>query len=201
MCIDYKKELFFTEPKQGESFNVCWWGTYIPLHGLENLIKAFAYINNKKIKLFLFGDSHEKAAPYLDLITKLDLNEKIIINNNYSFMNGKLAPFLSKNCALAIGNFGSSEKARTVLVNKLVDALSLGIPCLSMRTLATTELFQNDEGLLFADPDPADIARQIEEFFYDRDMLAAIGEAGKLKYLNLFSPDSFKMRLLNLLEE
>lgn len=116
-------------------------------------------------------------------------------------MNGKLAPFLSKNCALAIGNFGSSEKARTVLVNKLVDALSLGIPCLSMRTLATTELFQNDEGLLFADPDPADIARQIEEFFYDRDMLAAIGEAGKVKYLNLFSPDSFKMRLLNLLEE
>lgn len=201
LCIDYKRELFQKEHQESEFFNVCWWGTYIPLHGLENLIKAFSHVRNDKAKLYIFGDSDEKAAPYVSLIETLGLSDRVIIRNDYSFSNGKLAPFLTENCDVAIGNFGSSDKAKTVLVNKLVDALSLGIPCLTMKTSATAELIADNEGLIIADPTPEGIACQIEKYAHDRTALQAIGQAGKAKYLDLFSPDSFKIKLLELLEE
>ena len=201
LCIDYKRELFSNERPETEFFNVCWWGTYIPLHGLENLIKAFSHVHNEKIKLFIFGDTDAKAVPYISLIESLGLRDRIIVNNSYSFSSGKLAPFLAQNCDLAIGNFGSSEKAKTVLVNKLVDALSLGIPCLTMKTNATVELIGNNEGLVISDPTPEDIARKIEMYSHDRTALHAIGQAGKRKYLDLFSPDSFKIKLIELLKE
>jgi len=201
LCIDYKKELFFSQYKGAEDFNVCWWGTYIPLHGLENLIKAFSFLKDKRIKLYLFGDSDEKSNPYRELIEKLHLRDKVKIDNQCSFSNGKLAPFLSKNCDLAIGNFGASEKARTVLVNKLVDSLSLGIPCLTMKTLATSELFEKNEGLIYTAPDPEQIAQKIVMCFQKKDELAAIGKAGMVKYLDTFSPDIFKVKILNLLNK
>jgi len=201
LCIDYKRELFQKEHQESEFFNVCWWGTYIPLHGLENLIKAFSHVRNDKAKLYIFGDSDEKAAPYVSLIETLGLSDRVIVRNDCSFSNGKLAPFLKQNCDLAIGNFGSSDKAKTVLVNKLVDALSLGIPCLTMKTSATAELIADNEGLIIVDPTPEGIACQIEKYAHDRPALQAIGQAGKAKYLDLFSPDSFKIKLLELLEE
>lgn len=201
LCIDYKRELFVNERKATENFNVCWWGTYIPLHGLENLIKAFEHIKNHNINLYLFGDSDEKAAPYLALIESLGLSEKIKINNKFRFANGLLAPFLAQQCHLAIGNFGDSDKAKTVLVNKLVDALSLGIPCLTMKTRATSELLANNEGLIIVDPVPEAIAREIQRAASDLAALKEIGQTGKAKYLELFSPDSFKIKILGLLQQ
>lgn len=203
LCVDYKKETFFKENYQEEKkeFNVCWWGTYIPLHGLENLIQAFFHIKNENVKLYLFGDSEEKSKSYRKMIEENGLSDRITIINNCSFANGKLANFLSENCDLAIGNFGSSEKAKTVLVNKLVDALSLGLPCLTMRTKATSELLTQNEGIILTDPDPKSIAQNIVHTVNNRVDLARIGNEGKKKYLDTFSPDAFKVKFLTLLKK
>jgi glycosyltransferase involved in cell wall biosynthesis len=201
LCVDYRKEAFFSNRIEDGSFDICWWGTYIPLHGLEILIRAFSFIDNKEIRLHIFGDSDEKAVAYAELVERLGLAGRVQINNGLSFSSGTLGPFLSARCDIAIGNFGASEKAKTVLVNKVVDALSLGIPCLTMRTQATVELFPLEEGLIFADPHPETIAEKIERCFYDRSVLAAIGKAGKRKYLECFSPDVFRANLLALLNE
>ena len=200
LCIDYKRELFDNKRREDGSFNVCWWGTYIPLHGLENVIKSFSHISNNKIKLYIFGNSDTKSKPYIDLIKSLGLESQVIVNNSYSFSNGKLAPFLSQHCDLAIGNFGTSEKAKTVLVNKLVDALSLGIPCLTMETRAIVELLQNSQGLVISESDPQSIATQIEKYSLSEEILKEIGEAGKRAYFDLFSPDSFKVKLIGVLK-
>ncbi|AWB33039.1 glycosyltransferase [Orrella marina] len=199
LCIDYKKETFSSRKISKNDFNVCWWGTYIPLHGLNNVIEAFSYIKNKEIKLHLFGDSDLKAQPYIKKINELGLQNQIFVVNNYSFANGKLAPHLVTNCDLSIGNFGDSEKAKTVLVNKLVDSLSLGIPCLTMSTSATRELFDKDEGLIISESDPREIARSIEKCAEDRERIFSIGQAGKKKYFEMFSPDSFKLKLIEVL--
>ncbi|ALO46413.1 glycosyltransferase [Pseudohongiella spirulinae] len=203
LCVDYRTEFFIEGHKDQvakDFFSVCWWGTYIPLHGLENLINAFTKISNKKIKLYLFGDSEKKSKPYKELIESYGLSEHVIVNNDFSFSNGKLAPFLKENCDLAVGNFGSSAKAKTVLVNKLVDALSLGLPCLTMSTKAVGEFFAKNEGVILTDVDPDSIARSILYCFENQDELGVIGKMGKLKYLSTFSPDAFKIRLLSVFE-
>lgn len=203
LCIDYKKELFEDESSSDneKGFNVCWWGTYIPLHGLENLIKAFSFIGDESVKLYLFGNSEEKSMPYKKMVEDYNLNHKVFLINDHSFSNGKLAPFLKENCDLAIGNFGSSEKAKTVLVNKLVDSLSLGLPCLTRETKATRELLSQNEGIILTEPDPQSIAKNILWASENRAELIKVGNAGKQKYLDAFSPDAFKVKFLSVLEK
>jgi glycosyltransferase involved in cell wall biosynthesis len=203
LCIDYKKELFEKElsRENKEEFNVCWWGTYIPLHGLENLIEAFAHIEDESVRLYLFGNSEEKSIPYQKMLEANNLTDRVFLINDHSFANGKLAPFLKENCDLAIGNFGSSEKAKTVLVNKLVDALSLGLPCLTRETKATQELLAQDEGVILTGADPESIAQNILWASKNKAELIKLGNAGKQKYLDTFSPDAFKVKFLSVLEK
>jgi glycosyltransferase involved in cell wall biosynthesis len=204
LCVDYKKEFFSDDCEIEETgfFNICWWGTYIPLHGLEKLIQAFNLVDTDQVRLYLFGNSDSKSKPYSELVEKLGLSEKVTIINDYSFSNGKLAPFLKEHCDLAIGNFGSSEKANTVLVNKLIDALSLGLPCLTMSTRATRELLDCDKDVLVTNQNPTleDIAAKIRVVCKNREKLKEFAESGKQKYLELFSPDAFKVKLLAVLK-
>lgn len=199
LVIDYKKEIFSkltnTNTSTNSEFNICWWGTYIPLHGLENIIESFAFLTNKEIKLYIFGNSDEKSKPYLNLINKLGLENNIIINNEYSFANGKLAPFLIEKCDLALGNFGQSEKAKTVLVNKLVDSLALGLPCLTIATKATEELLKEGDGIIYSSSTPLEISKKIQELSIKRSYLKTVGKNGFEVYLKKFSPDVFKMEL------
>lgn len=202
LCIDYKRDLFDSKSESDDmGFNVCWWGTYIPLHGLENIIKSFSFIGHDNIKLFIFGNSEEKSRPYQELVNDLGLNKRVKIINDHSFSNGKLAPFLKSKCDLALGNFGSSEKAKTVLVNKLVDSLSLGLPCLTRETSAINELFNKDEGLIITEADPESIAENIVSAYRNKEELQKISELGKRKYLDVFSPDAFKVKLIDLFDE
>jgi glycosyltransferase involved in cell wall biosynthesis len=203
LCIDYKKEIFEKENSREnkDEFNVCWWGTYIPLHGLENLIEAFSNIENERVRLYLFGDSEEKAIPYKKMLEDYKLSHKVFLIYDHSFANGKLAPFLKENCDLAIGNFGSSEKAKTVLVNKLVDALSLGLPCLTRATKATRELLPKNEGVILTEAEPQSIAKNIKWASENKAEIIKVGNAGKQKYFDTFSPDAFKVKFLSVLEK
>lgn len=203
LCVDYKKESLLVSrkvPGAEDSFNVCWWGTYIPLHGLENVIDAFYYLKNENIKLYIFGDSDEKAIPIVQKINSLGLNDKILVNNRCTISNGKLVPFLMDNCDLALGVFGSSGKAKTVLVNKLVDSLALRIPCLTAETAATRELLVKSEGLLITSNDPKKIAETIIHLSKNREQLVGVGDAGFYLYLDKFSPEVFSSEFIRLLE-
>jgi glycosyltransferase involved in cell wall biosynthesis len=206
LCADFKSEKFVSvnskaEKNVSDALRVCWWGTYIPLHGLENIINAFALMPEENIELYLFGDSDEKAKPYRLLIEELGLIDNVFIENDVSFVNGKLAPFLIENCDLAIGNFGTSEKARTVLVNKIVDSLALGIPCLTMVTKATTELLRDKECVIFCEANPTSIAKNIARLSKDKSELKIIGDKGLDLYLQKFSPDSFRLNFMQVLKK
>jgi len=205
LVCDFKKEKFELMGLSGniennQNFNICWWGTYIPLHGLENIIEAFEFLKHKKIILYIFGDSDLKSKPYVDLIKKLGIESNVKINNEYSFSNGKLAPFLIRNCHLALGNFGQSEKAKTVLVNKLVDSLALGLPCLTIETKATKELLNEGHGVIYTSTTPSEIAQKILDLSVNRLYLTEVGENGFKVYLNKFSPDKFKAEFIKVLQ-
>lgn len=201
LCIDYRKEMFVKANSKPETtdFNVCWWGTYIPLHGLEKVIDAFKFIDDNNIKLHIFGNSDAAASPYQKRINDYGLQDRIFIKNDVTFSNGRLGEFLINSCDIAIGNFGNSEKAKTVLVNKLVDAISLNIPCLTQPTLATNEFFKDGEALKYCEATPEAIAKQILELRDDPVQLNKIKNKAQTQYLELFSPDVFRSKLLEIL--
>lgn len=201
LCVDYRKEMFLQpNPKMGkDTFDVCWWGTYIPLHGLEKVIDAFKYIDDKSIRFHIFGNSEKNSLSYQERINQLNLQENIFIRNDATFNNNLLGDFLINHCDLAIGNFGDSDKAKTVLVNKLVDSISLGIPCITQETLATNEFFEDGKAIKYCNNDPKSIADGIVDLKNNQNQMVELKKYTTIEYLKYFSPDTFKMSLLNIL--
>lgn len=200
LCVDYRKEVF-QEPKVSlsDELNICWWGTYIPLHGLKVVFDALKLLNEPRIKLYLFGDSDKKAIPYKALVNDLGLSEIVHFEHSFSFSNGKLAPELMRICDISLGNFGDSIKARTVLVNKVIDSLSLGLPCLTIETLACKELLEEGKGVIYCEPEVHSIAAQIKKCHENKTQLRSIGKAGQEIFFEKFSYDSFSLQMHQLI--
>lgn len=178
-------------------FIICWWGSYIPLHGLYNLIYSFKILLDEGylFKVYLFGDKDEKSKPYQDYIIKLGLKNHVIIDNSKSFKNGKLEPFLLKNCKLALGNFGDSEKAKSVIVNKLIDSVALKIPVLTGESSAPKEFFQENE-VFYSLNSPDSIADAIVKVMLTSDdEIKKRVERGYNTYQENFSVGSFYKKL------
>ena len=190
--------------KRSETFTICWWGSYIPLHGLEEIIGAAAILSklNFNYRLYILGNSHQKSIKYADIVTKAQLNDQVLIINDLTFGNGKLEPFLVENCDLALGNFGQSEKAKSVLVNKLLDGIAMRAPVLTGQSIAADEFFDFKNDIWRCANNPEEIAQSIIKISKIRseEINRRVDNAYQI-YQRYFSERVFKKNLRKILSE
>ena len=156
LCITDKKdsELPYYTGKH-DYIRFTWCGTYIPLQGLEKVIKAFALLLKEGVnaKLTVWGDSDAKAAPYKKLA------EKLKVSNAIDFVNDKWGDlvtwesYMSQNSDCAIGIFGDSVKAHTVLANKVLDGVAFGTPVITAPSGGVSEYF-DEASMIITKPEP-----------------------------------------------
>ncbi len=203
LCVDEKRGVelpFFTG--KNDYISICWWGTYIPLHGIEKIIEAGKILNDKNIKfrIYLFGNSHEKSVVYSKVVEELSLQDVISIENDYTFKNGKLEEFLVHNCDIVLGNFGDSDKAKNVLVNKLIDGVAMKAPVLTGESIAPKEFFDGENDIFYSKNIPESIAQSIEYISnLDLDVIQSRINNAYEVYLSNFSEDSFKEKMVNII--
>ncbi|WP_375325923.1 glycosyltransferase [Flagellimonas sp. GZD32] len=199
------------EPAQLNYFNnnsenclrICWWGTFIPLHGLDSIIEAAA--KTKKlglnIEFHLFGDSEENAVPYLKMIEDLQVKDKVTLYSDYSFSNGKLERFLMENCDVALGAFGNTEKAMTVITNKLVDAISMKIPVVTCHSNGAKEYFFDTIDLFYSSNEPEELADTLLEISKKTNHeIHQLTNSAFVKFKSSFSKEAFVKKFQNELE-
>jgi glycosyltransferase involved in cell wall biosynthesis len=145
-----------------DELKICWWGTFIPLHGLENILQAMKILQANKLKFScnLFGVDNESFIQYAEKIRLEQLEDCVFLRKDLSFTDNSLPQYLINNCDLALGIFGNTDKAYNAVPNKLVEALSMAIPTLTMNSSALKEFF-NPEDLWTCEPDPKSIAQSI----------------------------------------
>jgi len=182
---------------------LCWWGTFIPLHGLEKIIECAVYLKSANInfQLYLFGTSEEKSKPYRDQISKLGLSDYVIIDNSKSFSDKTLESFLVENCDIAFGNFGDSIKARTVMVNKVVESASMALPIVSQKTQALEEYFKNDESIFYTEPNAEKIAEKVIEMIQDKQKMLSVSKREFKLYEERFSRGAFIQDAIKVLDQ
>ncbi len=186
-----------------EVFNICWWGSYIPLHGLDKIINTMKVLKNDyefKFKLYILGNSKQKSILYEKIVNKNNLNDVIEIRNDLTFADNKLEKFLEHKCDLALGVFGQSRKAKTVIANKIVEACAMKIPILTGFSTGMNEYFDPDNSIYFCRNEIYDIAKKI--IFISNNKRESLKRANNnfLIYKNNFSIESLGKKLNEILD-
>ena len=174
--IDFSQEKVFIAPncnvstlahqkqfKHDSFLKICWWGTFIPLHGLDNILEALKLVQKQNIQFTcnLFGVDNPLFAEYANKISEKSLDSHVYLRKDLRFSDGSLPHYLINQCDLALGIFGNTDKAYNTVPNKLIEALSMGLPTLTINSPAINEFLNPETDLWTCEPSPESIAESI----------------------------------------
>ncbi len=113
-----------------------YYGNYLPLHGVEDMIRAFAQLPSNRATLTMLGDGALRPVAQ-QLVDKLNLETQV------TFMDPMPAEDLAVQIAehdVVLGIFGGSHKARTVIANKVWQGLYAGRVVVTQGSAALDEI-------------------------------------------------------------
>ncbi len=159
--------------ENGEKIKVGFWGTYIPLHGIEFIIKAANYLNDNKRIIFSLLGRGQTYKKNFELAKSLKLN-------NLEFYDlvplNELPHFIAK-CDIALGIFGKREKTLCVIPNKIFEAIQMKIPIITSNTPAIAELFSHRKNIFLCErADPKSLSEGILELVNNKDLRMKIAD-------------------------
>lgn len=139
--VETLRDLFYPGPKEDKlpqgKYNILFIGSYIPLQGIEYILGAAKLLEDQKDMHFtLIGNGQT-----YNEMTTLAHSMKL---NNVTFLDFQPLPELPhylRSCDIALGIFGTSDKARRVIPHKVFDAVACGIPVITAANDAIGEKF------------------------------------------------------------
>ncbi len=204
LCIERRGERTNQNRRMGDTFTMCWWGSYLPLHGLGKLIDAVKLLEEagEDVQFYIFGNDSAKAKKYIEHVKQINLSDRIFFNHEYSFSNGLLEPFLLANCQLSFGIFGDSGKARNVIANKILDAVVLKSPILTGPSNALSDYFDGRNDLFYCEATPEAIAGKVRKIIAmdTTDLDKRVEKAYEIFEEN-FTVEKYKDKMMELLQE
>lgn len=155
-------------------FLVLFWGSFIPLQGVEYIIKAAKILEKENIEFNLIGkgQTHESAKK---LIGELNLKSINLIGR---VSDDELMKYI-KNSDVCLSTFGPGIKSEITIQNKIFETLASKRPLITAKTKAVLELFTDNEHLLFCEKANApDLADKILKLRNDHGLKIKIAENG-----------------------
>jgi hypothetical protein len=149
------------EGRKKSKFCVGFWGSYVPLQGINNILDAFNLECLKDYDLILILNKTSYPVGYFDNLE--NLNNNIILYDFDSFENDSWLELIKSKCSLILGIFGDSYKTDIVIPNKVIDGIGLKIPVLTKDTSSVNFYFKNRVNIFTTDGAPVDIANSIIE--------------------------------------
>jgi glycosyltransferase involved in cell wall biosynthesis len=185
-------------PVKSTTFRICWWGTFTPFHGVDNIIKAAALLSEKRLdfRLDLFGTPKHDSSEYERLTEELGLTQRVFFHKDKTFGNKKLGQYLCDKCDLALGNFSTTHRARRAVPTKIVDAFAMRLPVISMDTEVLREYADAENDLFVCDESPESLADSIEHLIGNRGELARRAKNGYAAYEARFSPEAVQREFI-----
>lgn len=158
VLVETDKKFFYPKEikRNDNDFLIHFHGKYIPLQGVEYIIRAAKILEkDPQIKFNLIGSGQEKKR-CLKLLEELDLKN---INLIESVRYEELADYINK-ADLCLGIFGNTEKAKMVIPNKVIEALACNKLIITGDTPAIHEI--NDKNIILCNmADSKDLANKI----------------------------------------
>ncbi len=197
--IGANDEIFrpFSAPTiHNSKFLILFWGYMTPQHGVEYILQAAKILGNQEIEFVLIGGGPEKPR-MVELKDKLDLKNLQFID---TLSPHELAKYI-QGAQVCLGVFGNVSRLKTVVTNKVYEALACGKPLITANEGAR-EVLSDGIHCLFCHPaDPKDLADKILLLKNNKALRESLAARGYALYQEKFTPYALGAALKKVLEE
>ncbi len=181
----------------GEPLRVLYVGSFIPLHGLETVVRAGEVLSGKGIEIRLVGDGQ----CYPSIQKMAESGGKSVVEISRGFQSGKELEEHFSWAHVALGVFGEGKKCSRVVPCKVYDALMRGIPLVTGDTVAARELLSSGrDAILTRQGDPGHLAAALLGLKQDPGKLDELAKAGKRLFDGPLSDEEMGRNLRQFLE-
>lgn len=154
-------------------------GGYLPLHGMPAIVDAMTLIEERHgtrlARFTLVGTGMMRPYVEREIAARGLACVRVLSRLPYPEAVRRMAE-----ADVALGVFGTTEKAARVVPHKVWQAMALGLPVVTRRSAAIAEFFRDGSHLRCVPPgDGASLARVLEELAADPDARRRLGRAGR----------------------
>jgi glycosyltransferase involved in cell wall biosynthesis len=180
-------------PLPTSGFRVFIYSNFIPLHGLEHVVRA-AYLLEQRgapVVIDLIGDG--ATAPAIRNLAEVLGVRSLTFHGRKPFDQIVASMAASHVC---LGIFGTSEKASRVVPNKVFDGLAAARPVITAGTPAAREALTHGVHAWFCRPgDATALADALEELRDRPDLRSRLAADGYERFKSMFSIDAISRDL------
>lgn len=195
VLVGADEQKFFPGLKAGDErpFIVSFHGKYIPLQGVEHIIRAAKILEEQKDIMFHLIGSGQTYKDTRELARTLGV-KNVTFTPRVPYEE---IPDRIRRAHISLGIFGDTKKAKRVIANKIYEAIAIGAPVISADTEGIRELFTDRENILLCRiADPADLAEKIILLFEDPELRTRIGGGGRRLFEGRATPKRIGAQLL-----
>ncbi len=142
---------------EGEQ-TVLFFGNYLPLHGVETIVAAAEMLSGvRSIRFDLVGDGQTFPGVERFVRERNLTNVRLSPRIPMSALPARIA-----SATVCLGIFGSTDKARRVVPNKVYQCMGMGKAVVTERSAAVEEFFRDGQDIVMVPPaDPAALAEAV----------------------------------------
>ncbi|MEK7589178.1 MAG: glycosyltransferase [Patescibacteria group bacterium] len=171
------------EGRNNSAFAVHFHGSFIPLQGIDCIIKAAKLLENDEIKFNILGDG--QTYPEIKKLAG-DLEIK-----NVNFINrveyGKLPEYINQG-NICLGVFGQTAKTNRVIPNKVYEYAAMRKPIITADTPAIRELF-NEGDMILIQSNPENLASAILKLKNNPGLRESLADNAYNKFKRFATPE------------
>jgi glycosyltransferase involved in cell wall biosynthesis len=170
-------------------------GSFVPLQGIDTIVRAAQLLDDRGLKFHLIGDGQEAAR--VDRLIS-DLGVANIVRRG--LVPVEQIPNEIAASAIMLGIFGTSDKAGRVVPNKVYESLAVGRPVITGATQAVAQAFDDSEIVTVAPGDPEALAEAIRGLVEDDEQTQLVARRGHDAFTTRFSERQLAIALNKELE-
>jgi len=173
-----------------EALRVLFYGTFIPLHGPETIVRAAALLGPERASFVLIGQG-QLAGETQALARALDLQNACFL----PWVPYRELPAWIATADVVLGIFGDTAKAARVVPNKVYQAMAMGAAIITRDSPAVRRVLEHERSAFLVPPaDPAALASAIEAL-NDHGLRSRLGTAARQAFLQLAMRQALAERL------
>ncbi len=196
------EELFFPAVQiprgkvPGKFFNLLFYGSFLPLHGIEVILDAASLLCEEPIRFTMIGGARRDEQRLREKINRLGLDNVRYLR----WVDFTDLPELIAECDLGLGGpFADTAQARRIVTGKTFQFLAMAKPVVVGRTDESHGFVDKVNALMVSRGDARELVDAVMWAFHHREELISIGVRGRRLYDEQFSLAVLEKRLREVL--